>query len=53
MTADGVEALYPFLYATDGDVDTVLAEASRSTREKVADPEVLERRAVAPAGPVV
>lgn len=33
----GVEALYPFLYAGESDVDAVLADVRRSTDEKVAE----------------
>lgn len=35
--AGGIESLYPFLYADASNVDTVLAEARRSTAEKAAE----------------
>ncbi|MFF5261516.1 SIS domain-containing protein [Actinomadura viridis] len=38
----GVEALYPFLYAEETDLDAVLAEVRRSTEEKAA--EIVELR---------
>lgn len=41
MAADGVEALYPFLYAGPNDTDAVLAEVTRSVREKVTEIEAL------------
>lgn len=36
-TADGTEALYPFLHATPTDLDAVLFEVARSTAEKAAE----------------
>jgi D-sedoheptulose 7-phosphate isomerase len=50
VTADGVEALYPFLYATEGDADTVLRDVARSTREKVAETDGLRAAVVARDG---
>ncbi|MDQ1374212.1 MAG: D-sedoheptulose 7-phosphate isomerase [Actinomycetota bacterium] len=50
MTADGVEALYPFLYATEGDLDSVLRQVAQSTIEKVAEVEALRASVVAHDG---
>jgi D-sedoheptulose 7-phosphate isomerase len=50
MTADGVEALYPFLYADGGDTEAVLAEATRSTREKLAEIEALRASVIETEG---
>jgi D-sedoheptulose 7-phosphate isomerase len=36
MAGDGVESLYPFLYAGQADLDAVLEEVRRSTAEKAA-----------------
>lgn len=45
MTApEGVEALYPFLYGGESDLDPVLAEVARSTVEKVAEVQALRER---------
>ena len=33
--ADGLEALYPFLYAGSGDLDAVLSQVEHSTVDKV------------------
>jgi D-sedoheptulose 7-phosphate isomerase len=46
MTAEGVEALYPFLYATGGDVESVLTQVARSTVEKAAEIEALRQDVV-------
>ena len=35
--AEGVRGLYPFLYPGQADLDSVLAEARRSTEEKAAE----------------
>jgi D-sedoheptulose 7-phosphate isomerase len=43
----GVESLYPFLYAADGDVDRVLDEVRRSTEEKAAEIVALRESVVA------
>jgi D-sedoheptulose 7-phosphate isomerase len=37
MAGDGVESLYPFLYAGQADLDAVLEEVRRSTAEKAAE----------------
>ena len=46
MTADGVEALYPFLYGGGNDVDAVLAQVAQSTVEKLAEVEALRQAVV-------
>ena len=50
MTADGVEALYPFLFDGASDVDAVLAQAAQSTAEKAAEIEALRQTVVARDG---
>ncbi|MGH8867397.1 MAG: D-sedoheptulose-7-phosphate isomerase [Actinomycetes bacterium] len=47
----GVESLYPFLYAGEGDVDRVLAEVRRSTEEKAAEIVALRETVVASEWP--
>jgi D-sedoheptulose 7-phosphate isomerase len=42
----GVESLYPFLYAGDADLDSVLAQVRRSTVEKAAEIVALRRLVV-------
>jgi D-sedoheptulose 7-phosphate isomerase len=42
----GVEALYPFLYPGAGDLDALLAEATRSTAEKAVEAVALRRAVV-------
>src|SRR2546423_7889932 len=37
MRAEGVESLYPFLYAGDSDLESVLTEVRRSTAEKATE----------------
>jgi D-sedoheptulose 7-phosphate isomerase len=44
MRAEGVESLYPFLYAVDSDLDAILAEVRRSTVEKATEIVALRRR---------
>lgn len=44
MTADGVEALYPFLYDGGSDIDAVLAHVAKSTAEKFSEIEALRRQ---------
>jgi len=44
MKAEGVESLYPFLYAGESDLDAVLAEVRRSTVEKATEIVALRRR---------
>ena len=44
MRAEGVESLYPFLYAGESDLDSVLAEVRRSTVEKAIEIVALRRR---------
>lgn len=44
MRAEGVESLYPFLYAVDSDLESILAEVRRSTVEKVTEIVALRRR---------
>jgi D-sedoheptulose 7-phosphate isomerase len=46
VTAEGVEALYPFLYSGGSDVDAVLAHVARSTVEKAAEIEALRQAVV-------
>jgi D-sedoheptulose 7-phosphate isomerase len=50
MTAEGVEALYPFLYAGAVDADAVLRDVARSTVEKVAEIEALRQAVLASEG---
>ena len=42
--ASGIEGLYPFLYAGKSDLESVLAEVSRSTAEKAAEIVALRQR---------
>ena len=44
MKAEGLESLYPFLYAGESDLDSVLAEVRRSTVEKATEIVALRRR---------
>jgi D-sedoheptulose 7-phosphate isomerase len=44
MKAEGVEGLYPFLYAVENDPEAVLAEVRRSTVEKAMEIVALRRR---------
>jgi D-sedoheptulose 7-phosphate isomerase len=44
--SEGVEALYPFLYAGAGDADAVLEQVARSTVEKVNEIEALRQAVV-------
>jgi D-sedoheptulose 7-phosphate isomerase len=44
MRAEGVESLYPFLYAGESDLESVLAEVRRSTVEKATEIVALRRR---------
>jgi D-sedoheptulose 7-phosphate isomerase len=50
VSAEGVEALYPFLYGGADDVDSVLAQVARSTVEKAAEIEALRQSVVARDG---
>jgi D-sedoheptulose 7-phosphate isomerase len=50
VTAEGIEALYPFLYAGGNDVDAVLEQVARSTVEKAAEIETLRQTVVAQDG---
>jgi D-sedoheptulose 7-phosphate isomerase len=44
MRAGGVESLYPFLYAVETDLESVLAQVRQSTVEKVTEIVALRRR---------
>lgn len=44
MKAEGIESLYPFLYAGETDLESVLAEVRRSTVEKATEIVALRRR---------
>jgi len=44
VKAEGVESLYPFLYAGETDVESVLADVRRSTVEKATEIVALRRR---------
>jgi D-sedoheptulose 7-phosphate isomerase len=44
MRAEGVESLYPFLYAVESDLDAVLAQVRQSTVEKATEIVELRRR---------
>src|SRR2546423_14563523 len=44
MKAEGVESLYPFLYAVENDLESVLTEVRRSTVEKATEIVALRRR---------
>jgi D-sedoheptulose 7-phosphate isomerase len=47
VAADGLEALYPFLYAGSGDVDAVLDQVEQSTVDKVHEIVALRARVLA------
>lgn len=51
MTLPGAEALYPFLFAGTTDLDTVLAEVTRSTAEKAREIVALRQAVQAEFGP--
>jgi D-sedoheptulose 7-phosphate isomerase len=50
MKAEGVESLYPFLYAVESDLESVLAQVRQSTIEKATEIVALRRRFAAEQG---